>query len=102
MNAYTVGRHVKLPPRANSSQTSRPSPALSLPTTLVTDLRFIGSVNSQLQLGEQADHQPRRLRLKARDFLPFPEGDIKKYKLIDPALQRLAPIVRGADTDAKD
>ena len=27
---------------------------------------------------------------------------IKKYKLIDPALQRLAPIVRGADTDAKD
>jgi len=32
MNAHTVGRHVKLPPRANSSQTSRPSPALSLPT----------------------------------------------------------------------
>jgi hypothetical protein len=28
-------------------------------------------------MGEQADHQPRRLRLKARDFLPFPEGDIK-------------------------
>ena len=27
---------------------------------------------------------------------------IKKYKLTDPALQRLAPIVRGADTDAKD
>ena len=27
---------------------------------------------------------------------------IKKYKLIDPGLQRLAPIVRGADTDAKD
>lgn len=27
---------------------------------------------------------------------------IKKYKLNDPALQRLAPIVRGADTDAKD
>jgi hypothetical protein len=27
---------------------------------------------------------------------------IKKYKLSDPALQRLAPIVRGADTDAKD
>jgi hypothetical protein len=27
---------------------------------------------------------------------------IKKYELIDPALQRLAPIVRGADTDAKD
>jgi len=27
---------------------------------------------------------------------------IKKYKLMDPALQRLAPIVRGADTDAKD
>ena len=27
---------------------------------------------------------------------------IRKYKLIDPALQRLAPIVRGADTDAKD
>jgi hypothetical protein len=27
---------------------------------------------------------------------------IKKYKLTDPALQRLAPIVRGADTNAKD
>src|SRR5499425_39668 len=27
---------------------------------------------------------------------------IKKYKLTDPALQRLAPIVRGADTAAKD
>jgi hypothetical protein len=27
---------------------------------------------------------------------------IRKYKLNDPALQRLAPIVRGADTDAKD
>lgn len=27
---------------------------------------------------------------------------IKKYTLNDPALQRLAPIVRGADTDAKD
>ena len=27
---------------------------------------------------------------------------IKKYKLTDPALQQLAPIVRGADTDAKD
>ena len=27
---------------------------------------------------------------------------IKKYKLTDPALQRLAVIVRGADTDAKD
>jgi hypothetical protein len=27
---------------------------------------------------------------------------IKKYKLSDPALQRLAPTVRGADTDAKD
>ena len=27
---------------------------------------------------------------------------IKKYKLTDPALQRLALIVRGADTDAKD
>lgn len=27
---------------------------------------------------------------------------IRKYKLTDPALQRLAPIVRGADTDAKD
>jgi hypothetical protein len=27
---------------------------------------------------------------------------IKKYKLTDPALQRLAPIVRGADTEAKD
>ena len=27
---------------------------------------------------------------------------IKKYNLTDPALQRLAPIVRGADTDAKD
>jgi hypothetical protein len=27
---------------------------------------------------------------------------IKKYKLTDSALQRLAPIVRGADTDAKD
>ena len=27
---------------------------------------------------------------------------IKRYKLTDPALQRLAPIVRGADTDAKD
>ncbi len=27
---------------------------------------------------------------------------IKKYELTDPALQRLAPIVRGADTDAKD
>jgi hypothetical protein len=27
---------------------------------------------------------------------------IKKYQLSDPALQRLAPIVRGADTDAKD
>jgi hypothetical protein len=27
---------------------------------------------------------------------------IKKYRLTDPALQRLAPIVRGADTDAKD
>src|SRR5439155_863587 len=27
---------------------------------------------------------------------------IKKYNLADPALQRLAPIVRGADTDAKD
>ena len=27
---------------------------------------------------------------------------IKKYKLTDPALQRLAPIVRGADTDARD
>jgi hypothetical protein len=26
---------------------------------------------------------------------------IKKYNLTDPALQRLAPIVRGADTDAK-
>ena len=30
------------------------------------------------------------------------EAIIKKYKLTDPALQRLAPIVRGADTDAKD
>jgi hypothetical protein len=28
-------------------------------------------------MGEQTDDQPRRLRLKARDFLPFPEGDIK-------------------------
>jgi hypothetical protein len=27
---------------------------------------------------------------------------MKKYNLTDPALQRLAPIVRGADTDAKD
>jgi hypothetical protein len=27
---------------------------------------------------------------------------IRKYNLTDPALQRLAPIVRGADTDAKD
>ena len=27
---------------------------------------------------------------------------IQKYSLIDPALQRLAPIVRGADTTAKD
>lgn len=27
---------------------------------------------------------------------------IKKYNLTDPALQRLAPIVRGADTEAKD
>src|SRR5207253_5921284 len=27
---------------------------------------------------------------------------IKKYNLTDRALQRLAPIVRGADTDAKD
>ena len=27
---------------------------------------------------------------------------IKKYNLTDPALQRLAPIVRGADTNAKD
>jgi hypothetical protein len=27
---------------------------------------------------------------------------IKKYQLTDAALQRLAPIVRGADTDAKD
>ena len=27
---------------------------------------------------------------------------IKKYQLEDPALLRLAPIVRGADTDAKD
>src|ERR671918_2105404 len=27
---------------------------------------------------------------------------IKKYNLTDPVLQRLAPIVRGADTDAKD
>jgi hypothetical protein len=27
---------------------------------------------------------------------------IKKYTLNDPALQRLTPIVRGADTDAKD
>ena len=27
---------------------------------------------------------------------------IKKYKLNDPALQRLTEIVRGADTDAKD
>jgi hypothetical protein len=27
---------------------------------------------------------------------------IKKYNLTDPALQRLAPIVRGADTTAKD
>ena len=27
---------------------------------------------------------------------------IKKYDLTDPALQQLAPIVRGADTDAKD
>ena len=27
---------------------------------------------------------------------------IRKYQLTDPALQRLAPIVRGADTDAKD
>jgi hypothetical protein len=27
---------------------------------------------------------------------------IKKYNLTDPALQRLALIVRGADTDAKD
>jgi hypothetical protein len=27
---------------------------------------------------------------------------IKKYQLTDPALQRLARIVRGADTDAKD
>lgn len=27
---------------------------------------------------------------------------IKKYKLTDPALQRLALIVRGADTDTKD
>jgi len=27
---------------------------------------------------------------------------IKKYNLTVPALQRLAPIVRGADTDAKD
>jgi hypothetical protein len=26
--------------------------------TSVTDLRFTGSVNPQLQLGEQADHQP--------------------------------------------
>jgi len=27
---------------------------------------------------------------------------IRKYNLTDPALKRLAPIVRGADTDAKD
>jgi len=27
---------------------------------------------------------------------------IRKYNLTDPALSRLAPIVRGADTDAKD
>ena len=27
---------------------------------------------------------------------------IRKYNLTDPALLRLAPIVRGADTDAKD
>jgi hypothetical protein len=27
---------------------------------------------------------------------------IQKYNLSDPALQQLAPIVRGADTDAKD
>ena len=27
---------------------------------------------------------------------------IRKYNLTDPALQRLAPIVRGADTEAKD
>ena len=27
---------------------------------------------------------------------------IKKYKLVDAALLRLAPVVRGADTDAKD
>jgi hypothetical protein len=45
--------------------------------TLVADLCFIFFLNPQLQLGEQADHQPRRLRLKTRDFLPFPEGDIK-------------------------
>jgi len=32
MNAHTVGRHVKLQPRANSSQTSRRSLVLSLPT----------------------------------------------------------------------
>ena len=27
---------------------------------------------------------------------------IRKYQITDPALNRLAPIVRGADTDAKD
>jgi hypothetical protein len=50
---------------------------------------------------------------KREDAIPFdvanvegPECSfdaiIKKYNLTDPTLQRLAPIVRGADTDAKD
>ena len=77
MNTHIVCRHVKPQLCANTSQTSRPSLALPLLTNFGYRSLLHLSLNPQLQMGEQTDDQPRRLRLKARDFLPFPEGDIK-------------------------
>jgi hypothetical protein len=76
MNTHTLRRHVKPQLCADTSRTLRPAPALPPIQNLVADLCFICFLNPQLRMGEQADHQPRRLRLKARDFLPFTEGDI--------------------------
>ena len=75
MNTHTVYRHVKPQLRQHITNIATLSGFTTCRQTLIADLCCIFSSNPQLQLGEQADHQPGRLRLKARDLLPFPEGD---------------------------
>src|SRR5262245_17900413 len=71
MNAHTVARHVKLPPRANSSKTSRPSRLYHNRQTLVTDLRFIGSVTLSFSWGASGS-STLKASPKGEGFSPIP------------------------------